>query len=283
MSSALPAQALQHDANARVSNVQSKLTTLQQRAGAQPQKLQEGVQEFASIFLLQMLQSMRRAVPQSGLLGKGLAHETYTSMFDQEVARQAARRETLGLTALLQRQTTARTDGQRAPAQTISLGPESAAASVGGQVPSPPRAGVLDAYRQRGQTAGGFAMPVQGRLTSDFGMREHPIDGEHKWHHGIDIAAPEGSPVRAAAAGEVIFSGVQRGYGNLVVLEHQGGYTTSYAHNAENLVPVGTQVGRGQPIATVGQTGSATGPHVHFEVRKDGERLDPEPLLYGRQ
>ena len=122
-------------------------------------------------------------------------------------------------------------------------------------------------------------MPVEGRHTSGFGIRVHPIDHEERLHSGMDIAAPAGAPIRAAAAGQVVFSGPQSGYGNVIVVQHAEGYSTLYAHNTENLVPVGATVSQGQPIATVGDTGRATGPHLHFEIRKDGKRLDPVTFL----
>ncbi|HHW12314.1 MAG TPA: M23 family metallopeptidase [Firmicutes bacterium] len=110
-----------------------------------------------------------------------------------------------------------------------------------------------------------------GRLTSRYGKRWG------RMHWGIDLAAPAGTPVRAAAAGIVTFSGWQNGYGLIVVLDH-GSYQTKYAHNTENLVRVGDEVRRGQPIAKVGKTGNATGNHLHFELVINGERVDP--LLY---
>jgi murein DD-endopeptidase MepM/ murein hydrolase activator NlpD len=120
-----------------------------------------------------------------------------------------------------------------------------------------------------------FMLPVEGQRTSGFGMRIHPIDHEERLHSGMDIAAPTGTSIRAAAAGQVVFSGTQAGYGNVVLIQHEEGYATLYAHNTANLVSVGTPVSQGQPIATVGSTGRATGPHLHFEVRKDGKQLDP--------
>jgi len=118
-----------------------------------------------------------------------------------------------------------------------------------------------------------LAWPVQGVLYSRFGAR-----GATR-HDGIDIAAPEGSPIGAAADGEVIFSGTQRGYGNIVIVRHEGGLVTIYAHNRENLVKQGARVTRGQPLAKVGRTGRATGPHCHFEVRRGTTPLDPLDFL----
>lgn len=115
----------------------------------------------------------------------------------------------------------------------------------------------------------------EARLTSRFGMRRG------RMHWGIDLAAPAGTPVYAAAAGRVTFSGWQTGYGLIVVLDH-GSYQTKYAHNTENLVRVGDEVRPGQPIAKVGRTGNATGNHLHFELVINGERVDPLLYLYGR-
>jgi murein DD-endopeptidase MepM/ murein hydrolase activator NlpD len=116
----------------------------------------------------------------------------------------------------------------------------------------------------------GFAWPVRrGQVTSGFGPRA----GSH--HDGVDIAAPRGLPIVAAAAGEVLYAGRLRGYGNVVIVDHGGGYASVYAHNARNLVRAGAHVEHGEAIATVGQSGQATGPHLHFEIRKDNVARDP--------
>jgi len=122
-------------------------------------------------------------------------------------------------------------------------------------------------------------LPVVGQLSSPFGERSDPFTGDAGLHQGIDIASPIGTVIRAALPGTVTFSGWMRGYGQIVILSHTNGYTTHYAHNHENLVQEGERVSRGQPIALVGQSGRSTGPHVHFEVRKDGRSIDPMPLL----
>jgi murein DD-endopeptidase MepM/ murein hydrolase activator NlpD len=114
-----------------------------------------------------------------------------------------------------------------------------------------------------------FRWPVQGVLMSRFGVR----GGEH--HDGIDIAAPEGSPIGAAGSGTVLFAGAHRGYGNLAVLDHGGGTATVYAHCSELLVHTGESVSAGQVIAKVGRTGRTTGPHLHFEVREHAQPRNP--------
>ncbi len=117
-----------------------------------------------------------------------------------------------------------------------------------------------------------LAWPLQGVLYGRYGVRAG------RRHDGIDIAAPEGTPVAAAAAGTVIYAGEQAGYGALVILKHDGGLVTLYAHNSKLLVSEGERVRRGQPIARVGESGRTTGPHLHFEVR-EGTR-PKNPLLF---
>jgi murein DD-endopeptidase MepM/ murein hydrolase activator NlpD len=133
----------------------------------------------------------------------------------------------------------------------------------------PARGSAAPSVASVGSAVGPLAWPVRGLLVSRFGTR----GGEH--HDGIDIAAPEGSPVAAAAPGVVIFSGEQRGYGNLAVIDHGRGEATVYAHCEKVLVTQGQPVTRGQIIARVGRTGHATGPHLHFEVREHAQPRDP--------
>jgi murein DD-endopeptidase MepM/ murein hydrolase activator NlpD len=98
-------------------------------------------------------------------------------------------------------------------------------------------------------------------------------------HDGIDISAPRGTAVRAAAAGRVLYSDRLRGYGNLVILDHGDGFATVYAHNTRNDVSAGERIAAGQVIATVGETGQTSGPHLHFEVREDNVARDPLAYL----
>jgi murein DD-endopeptidase MepM/ murein hydrolase activator NlpD len=115
-----------------------------------------------------------------------------------------------------------------------------------------------------------FGWPVRGPILSGFGAARG-----RRHHEGIDIKAPRGTLVRAAAAGHVVESRWRRGYGNLVTLDHGAGVQTRYAHMTKVFVRAGARVGRGEPIGTVGATGNATTPHLHFEVRRDGRLRDP--------
>ncbi len=121
--------------------------------------------------------------------------------------------------------------------------------------------------------------PVNGWLTSNFGMRKDPFNGRRKMHEGVDIAARTGSPVIATADGIVSQAGTKTGYGKLVVIDHGYGYQTYYGHNSKIHVKVGQRISRGGKIASVGNTGRSTGPHVHYEVRRNGVPLNPRKFL----
>lgn len=124
--------------------------------------------------------------------------------------------------------------------------------------------------------------PVEGKVTSSFGMREHPKTGAKDFHSGIDIASDPGSPLKATADGIVSFAGWSGGNGNLVVLEHGYSFSTFYAHNKQVSVKVGQKVKRGDIIGYIGSTGNSTGPHVHYEVWHNGKSINPYKYIEGR-
>jgi murein DD-endopeptidase MepM/ murein hydrolase activator NlpD len=125
-----------------------------------------------------------------------------------------------------------------------------------------------------------FAWPVYGRISGRYGMRLHPVYRRRMMHTGLDIAAPAGTPIRAALQGRVVFVGWKGGLGKTVVIEHPNGYETTYGHCSRILVKKGQTVEKSDKIALVGTTGISTGPHVHFEVKKNGKRQNPESILY---
>ncbi len=124
--------------------------------------------------------------------------------------------------------------------------------------------------------------PVAGNISSPYGKRLNPLDGSDEFHSGVDLSTQPGNPVRATANGIVSFSGWSGGNGNLVVLEHGHGFSTFYAHNRMTKVKVGQKVKRGDVISYVGSTGSSTGPHLHYEIWKDGKSVNPINYLKGR-
>lgn len=124
-----------------------------------------------------------------------------------------------------------------------------------------------------------FIRPIVGRVTSPFGERMHPIEHTEKKHDGIDFAGATGDPVKCSANGRVIFAGVQRGYGNIIIVQHSDTLASAYAHLSEIGVEVGEAVAQGQKIGKVGSTGNSTGPHLHFEIRENGEQVNPTKYL----
>ncbi len=125
----------------------------------------------------------------------------------------------------------------------------------------------------------GFQWPVDAPATSEYGYRNHPVFGKRKFHNGIDLGSPGGTPIATSNDGVVIFAGVRGGYGNTVLVDHGGGITTLYGHMSELGSTEGQTVARGDIIGFVGQTGTATGNHLHFEVRVDGGPVNPRNYL----
>ena len=134
----------------------------------------------------------------------------------------------------------------------------------------------LLSYRTLSEEVTVTGKPVRnGYLSSRFGIRTDPFDGNRAWHKGVDFTAPVGTPVIALASGVVTSAARDGEYGNVVELRHSDGYRTRYAHNRELLVKAGDRVKKGQVIAKVGRTGRASGSHLHLEVLRDGKLVDP--------
>jgi len=214
---------------------------------SRPRKTKEAAKEFEAMFLYELLKEMRSA-SGGGLFGKGLSGEIYQTLFDMEIARRLAERGT-GISEILEKELT-RDEASRPPAGPLTKGGNEKPPAHGG-------------------------LPVRGRISSSFGMRKDPFTGESRFHKGVDIAAPRGTPIYPRGPGEVIFSGTISGYGNIVIIRHPDGVVTRYAHNERNLVEAGDRVDGTRPIGLVGSSGRATGPHLHYEVLVDGSPVDP--------
>jgi murein DD-endopeptidase MepM/ murein hydrolase activator NlpD len=139
--------------------------------------------------------------------------------------------------------------------------------------------GVITGSTGSGSGGGSLGWPVSGPVTSPFGWRIHPILGYRKFHTGIDIGVGYGVPIHAAGSGTVIYATWMGGYGNVIIIDHGNGLSTLYAHQSSLAVGTGAHVARGQTVGYVGSTGFSTGPHLHFEVRVNGNPVDPMGYL----
>jgi murein DD-endopeptidase MepM/ murein hydrolase activator NlpD len=205
---------------------------------------EEAARQFEGYLAQIMVKEMRKTLPDDGLFsGKGV--EVFSDVFDQEIAQRITDSGRLGLRESLMRQ----------------MGGDGAGALP--RAPAPHR-------RLAGQ------IPVAGGVVSSkFGLRRDPFHGGKKDHKGVDISAERGAAIRPVKAGKVSFAGTRSGYGNLVIVDHGNGLQTRYAHCDRLLVRAGQVVEQGTSLATVGDTGRATGPHLHLEARLDGDAVDP--------
>jgi murein DD-endopeptidase MepM/ murein hydrolase activator NlpD len=249
-------------------------TALQQSSERTPEKSDnafEAAQKFESYLAQLMLREMRKTVPEGGVFS-GPSMDTFIDMFDQTVADRIAEGGRLGLAAQI--------------AGAIAPGGE-AGMTAGGLPPIPGVTGRTIPFATAGhahpEAPGAHVQklgwwPVKGAISSDFGHRTDPFTGEDRHHAGMDIAAAEGTPIRAVESGEVVLAGRRKGYGNVVMVRHDDGTTGLYAHCRDVGVAAGTRISAGQSIATVGSTGRATGPHLHFELRTAEGAVDPQTI-----
>lgn len=228
-------------------------------ASAEP-PARQAAKQLEAFFLRQFLAEARPS-SSGGMMDGGFAGDTFRDMLDGALADSMSSGGGFGLARTFE----AALGGDAAP----PVGrPGGALAAFMDQ---PPRDTVT--------APGGVVRPAVGRFSSRFGERIDPINHTRSLHPGLDIAAPMGAPVRAALDGKVVRAGAAGTYGNLVVLKHADGSETRYAHLSAIAVKPGQTVTAGTHIGDVGSTGRSTGPHLHFEVRRDGRPVDPWPLL----
>lgn len=229
-------------------------------------------------FFLRRVLAEAKPAGGGGMLDGGFAGETFKQMLDDTLADKMSASGGLGIAQMFEKQLGGAADPRGAQAAhgvhaitataVASHGSSPVAAALPSNAPGPELPGMPR-----------LAMPVIGTPTSGYGMRADPIQGKTINHPGFDLAAKVGTPVAAAAAGEVVHAGDASTYGNLVTIRHADGFETRYAHLSSVSVKVGDHVDAGSPIGNVGTTGYSTGPHLHFELRHDGKPMDPAPLL----
>ncbi len=253
------------------------------KLGVQPtqaepaQQARAAAKQLEAFFLRQLLAEAR---PQGGGgIDSGFAGDTFKQMLDEALADKMSNAGGLGLASMFERQldpdALARLPAMHGNAIANAAAPHQ------GEVPRamamPPS--TIDELGPALNGAPRFALPVIGRASSGYGERVDPINHTKSIHPGFDLAAPTGTRVGAAAAGEIVHAGPAGTYGNLVTVRHADGFETRYAHLSKVDVKKGDRVEAGQDLGEVGSTGHSTGPHLHFEIRKEGKALDPKPYL----
>jgi murein DD-endopeptidase MepM/ murein hydrolase activator NlpD len=254
--------------NSPGSRLEARIRMAQSSTGEkQKDELKKVSQEFEAIFIAQLLKVMRETIEESGLTEGGFGKSIYTELFDQEVSLTIARRGALGISDLLRKNLVGQnSEASPAPASTPASGPHpsSQASPANSRASDPNECEISD-----------LQLPVQGPVSSSFGLRRDPFSHNIRFHKGLDLSAPEGLKVVAALPGKVISAGYQSGYGNAVLVQHSGGVQTRYAHLGSVNVRAGDVVDSESILGTVGQTGRSTGPHLHFEVIRLGQAINP--------
>lgn len=224
-----------------------------------PTRLRAAASEFESLFVSYLLKVMRETIEESGLFEGSLGKDVYTELFDQEVARLMAHRGSLGISDLIIRQLEKQ---EPRPGDSESLpAPEAApAGDAGNEIPE-------------------LLVPIRAPVSSKYGLRKDPFTHSLRFHKGIDIAAPEGTRILAFVGGKVVHAGSEGDFGKTVVIDHGDGWLTRYAHLSAIEVQAGDEIQPRQVVGTVGSTGRSTGPHLHFEVMRNGMSVDPKFAL----
>lgn len=253
--------------------------------------------EMESIFAYEMMKAMRKTVGGSGD-GKGFGNDVYGTLFDMELGRILSERG-MGLREMLLKELGGETARAKPPgplhggnetreggktgakptaAPQVLIVPEE---TVAEQAPAPVCGDCAKPLLPAEAPEADEAFPITegSRVSSRYGFRKDPFTGARAFHRGIDIAAPEGTPIHPIRSGRVVFSGRLGGFGNMVMVDHGEGFLTRYAHNSVNFVREDDFVGPDTVIGLVGSTGRSTGPHLHFEVMRNGENIDPAPVF----
>jgi Rod binding domain-containing protein len=237
-------------------------------------RVRELAQEFESLLILQMIKQMRETFLDEEHKTEGFGAETMTETIDVELSRVLARQGGLGL------------------ARSIERGIDGivSASSTGQPVSSPvaettravvrPTVAVFPVGAAAGGDSAALDLPLDTRVSSSFGYRADPFHGAQRFHAGMDFAAAYGREVPVAGAGRVVSAGYDGGYGLSVVVDHGQGVRTRYAHLSSVAVTPGQELARSEVVGRVGQTGRATGPHLHFEVALDGQKVDPATVAH---
>jgi murein DD-endopeptidase MepM/ murein hydrolase activator NlpD len=242
------------------------------RTDADRQEIKRLAQQFEAMLMTQMLREMRRSMlDDEEAKENGFGAEAMTDTADVELGAALSRTGGIGLTESLLKVFERQITGIQ---EAVDAGRSGEAGRSSGEAGAPT---ITDQTADGSKPAALLLTDVtnSAAVSSKFGWRLDPLSGETKFHQGVDIAVAYGHDVKAAANGIVSFAGVQNGYGNTVVIDHEGGRQTRYAHLSQELVRAGDVVSEGQVLGKSGNSGRSTGPHLHFEMLVNGRPVDP--------
>ncbi len=270
----LPASPYADSLNRAGDQLKARISAAESATGqVRDAELKKVASEFEALFVSYLLKVMRETIEESGLTDGGFGKTVYTELFDEQMSRTVAQQGPLGLSALIlkglaaQGTGTSGDDGSKAdPVQehTSAVRQDAVQGTAAGPAPD--------------TEVSDLCLPVQAPVSSGFGIRSDPFSHTRRFHKGVDLAAPAGTSVHAAMGGTVAFAGNERGYGNTVVIR-RGGIETRYAHLDRTDVKAGDVVREEEVIGSVGTSGRSTGPHLHFEVTRLGEAVNPVAAL----
>lgn len=268
----------------QIANLGKYEFTLKKGKGKGGESLEKAAYEFERFMLGHVYKTMYNSIEKSEFAGHGYAQDIFMGMFIDESVK-GGKLGNNGIASMMLKQYS------RGPAAHKTDEPlselellQSTAANPGLKMKDQVEALALMANQGEAMTSilqelTAMTDKLERKVSSDFGMRTHPIHKSKRFHHGIDYALPHGTELTAPASGTVAFAGKKGGYGNTVIIDHGHGLKTVYAHLSEMRVGEGETVSKNALIGKVGSTGLSTGPHLHFEVRHNDKPLDPKHLV----
>jgi murein DD-endopeptidase MepM/ murein hydrolase activator NlpD len=285
------------------------------KAAGERASLKHAAEAFEALLVQSLLKSMTEAQLEEGFFGDGPGASTYQAVFQEQLAERLAEGSPFGIARMIEEQWAGRVDAAQSAGAALRKAAEvrareaygAAVESAGGAmrnapvlpveqpVPSTPSAAPISPARPVPAGAGATTAPApqppsdsaphrpesrnihrtSASVSSPYGWRTDPFDGSLRFHHGVDLPAPEGTAVLAVAPGEVVSAERRPGFGLEVLVRHAEGWLTRYAHLSGADVRPGQKVARGALLGKVGSTGRSTGPHLHFEAAREGRAVDP--------
>jgi murein DD-endopeptidase MepM/ murein hydrolase activator NlpD len=263
---------------ARVQALVNAGSTLQKDKTSDKEQIRKAAAQFEEFMVGYVYKNMYNSVEKSEFSGNTFAQDIFMNMFIDESVKKNGMGER-GIAAMIVKQSEGKIGSHAAPSLS-----ELDATRADPVTKVSDKAVVFAKGNDAGQESllgdlSAMAKGLNDKMTSGFGVRKHPIYKVDKFHDGVDFAMPMGTPLNAPADGKVLFAGKKGGYGNMVVIDHGQGITSSYAHLSELGVKEGDLINKNRKIGKVGSTGLSTGPHLHFEVRRHGKPVDPRRLV----